>query len=673
MENKLSNLTLDEKITLLTGMDAWNIHDIDKLDKFHMADGPCGLRMETEELDDEQFLGVTGNESGMHLKKKTVPATAFASPSVLANSWNKEVVKKSSSAMADECIMNDVDMLLAPGINIKRDPRCGRNFEYFSEDPLLAGTLGKEYIDGLQEKGVGSSLKHYCCNNSEYCRNVLDAVVDKRTLMEIYTRNFYYACKANPTTVMCSYNKINGYWASENKENNDILYNKLGFKGAIISDWGAVHNKVASVKSGLALQMPFREGAFEEVKEALADGRLTEQDVDLCAGRTVDLINRMQEMKSLRKVETNWDDRRAIAKEGALEGIVLLKNNGVLPIKSGKKVGVAGNFMLEMYTGGGSARVKVRQDISTLENALKEVDTSLDIISAKNILSPTWHGHWYFPWTPQESLLTTFEGIDYAIVQVGTSHEVESEGFDRDNIRLTSCEEAHIRFVGDNFKGKTIVVIYAGSAIDCSPWIDSVDAVVFVGFAGEMENEALAEILTGKVSPSGKLAETFPKKIEDISCLNTYDKWMTKDYYTDGIYVGYRHYDKKKIKPRFEFGFGLSYAKFEYSDLSVVDNGDSLSVKYTIKNTSQIDAKEVSQVYSYSPAKVVDRPVKELIGYSKDLIKAGESVTVNLTIDKENLTYYSVETGDFELEKGTYKIAVGASSRDIKLKAKIKL
>jgi len=678
MENKLENLTLDEKITLLTGLDAWNIHDIDKLDKFHMADGPCGLRMETDEYDEtdvcagSQVLDESGQ--GAYKKKKTVPAVCFASPSVLANSWNKEIVKKSASAMADECIENNVDMLLAPGINIKRDPRCGRNFEYMSEDPLLAGTLAKEYIDGLQEKGVATSLKHYCANNSEYNRQALNVVVDKRTLMEIYTRNFYYACKANPTTVMCSYNKINGFWASENKENNDILYNKLGFTGAIISDWGAVHNKVLSVKSGLALQMPFREGAFEEVKTALDKGELTEKEIDFCAGKTVDLINRVQGMKNLKKVTTTKEDRSLIAEQGALEGIVMLKNdNNILPLKKGSKIGFAGSFIDEMYCGGGSARVNTPNRPISLMDAMKNEDENLTVVNGTFYCVPTWHGHWYFPWNAQEEMIAKFDGVDYAIVQVGTSHEVESEGFDRDTIRLTPCEEAHIRFVGDHFEGKTIVVVFAGSAVDVSSWIDHVDAVVYVGFAGERVTTALSKILYGKVCPSGKLAETFPVKLEDISCLNTYNDYMTEDYYSDGIYVGYRHYDKKKIKPRFEFGFGLSYAKFEYSDLEILDNGDSLCVSYSITNVSKVDGKEISQIYSFAPGKKADRPVKELIGYSKDLVKAGETVKVSVNIDKERLAYYDVDLGEFNVEKGTHKIAVGASSRDLRLKKKIKL
>ena len=673
MKNDLKNLTLDEKIELLTGMDAWNIHKIDKLDKFHMADGPCGLRMETEEVDNSETSVGDLAESATYVKKKTVPAVAFASPSVLANSWNKEIVKKSASAMADECIENNVDMLLAPGINIKRDPRCGRNFEYFSEDPFLAGTLAKEYIDGLQEKGVGSSLKHYCANNSEYNRQALNVVVDKRTLMEIYTRNFYHAIKANPTTVMCSYNKINGYWASENKENNDILYNKLGFKGAIISDWGAVHNKIPSVKSGLALQMPFREGAFEEVKKALENGELTEEEIDLCAGRTVDLINRVQEMKDLRKVTTDKNARFNIAEEGALEGIVLLKNDGVLPMKKGAKIGFAGSFTPEMYTGGGSARVKTPNMPIGLIDAIKEVDGDAECIKAMNICVPTWHGNWYFPWHEQEDIIKLFDGVDYAIVQVGTSHEVESEGFDRDTIRLTPCEEAHIRFVGDNFKGKTIVVIYAGSAIDCSSWIDRVDAVVYVGFAGEKETTAAAKILLGDVCPSGKLAETFPVKLEDISCLNTYNDYMTEDYYTDGIYVGYRHYDKKKIKPRFEFGYGLSYAKFNYSNLSLKDVGDGIEVTYFIENVSDVDGKEISQIYMKSPAKVTDRPKKELIGYDKRLVKSGERVKVTVKVYKDDMKYFDTDIGDFAFESGKYVIMIGASSRDIRLKKKITL
>ncbi len=677
MENKLSNLTLDQKITLLTGMDSWNIHDIPVLDKFHMADGPCGLRLETDEYNEADTCMAleNGNEDGVSSskKRKVVPAVCFANPSVLANSWNKEIVKKSASAMADECIDAGVDMLLAPGINIKRDPRCGRNFEYMSEDPYLAGSLAKEYIDGLQEKGIGTSLKHYCANNSENARNVINAVIDKRTLMEIYTRNFYYAIKANPTTVMCAYNKVNGFWCSENKEINDILYNKLGFKGAIVSDWGAVHHKIPSVKSGLALQMPYREGMFEEVKTALSNGELTEEDIDLCAGRTVDLIERVQQMKPLRKVTTDKQARFEIAEEGALEGIVLLKNNGVLPIKAGSKVGFAGRFSPQTYCGGGSARVETPNMPKQLYETLSEEDKDFTYVSANIVCEPTWHGNWHFPWTSQEEILPKFEGVDYAVVQVGTSNEVESEGFDRTSIKLTREEESHIRFIGDNFKGKTIVIIHSGSAVDVSSWIDSVDAVVYAGFGGERVSNALAKILLGKVSPSGKLAETFPKKLEDISCFDTMNKYMTEDYYTDRIYVGYRHYDKKKINPMFEFGYGLSYAKFEYSDLAIADNGDSIAVTYKIKNVSDVTAKEISQIYMYSPAKVTDRPVKELIGYSKDLIKAGEEVTVTVNVDKDTMKYYDVDLGDFALEKGTYTIAVGASSRDIRVKNKIKI
>ncbi|MBO7186924.1 MAG: glycoside hydrolase family 3 C-terminal domain-containing protein, partial [Clostridia bacterium] len=617
----------------------------------------------------------TANEDGVtsKIERKIAPAVLFASPSVLANSWNKEIVKKSASAMADECIDNDVDMLLAPGINIKRDPRCGRNFEYMSEDPFLAGTLAKEYIDGLQEKGIGSSLKHYCVNNSENARNCINAVVDKRTFMEIYVRNFYHAIKANQTTVMCAYNKVNGYWCSENKEINDILYNKLGFKGAIVSDWGAVHNKIASVKSGLALQMPYRKGMFEEVKSALENGELTEEEIDVCAGRTVGLIERVQQMKELKKVTTDKNDRFNIAEEGALEGIVLLKNNGVLPMKKGAKVAFTGCFSPVMYSGGGSARVETPNMPKQLYETLSQEDETFSSVVENNICTPTWHGNWYFPWSAQEELLPKFDGVDYVIIDVGTSYEVESEGFDRTSIKLTKEEESHIRFIGDHFEGKTIVVIHAGSAIDCSSWIDRVDAVVYAGFAGERVTNALAKILLGKVSPSGKLAETFPAKLEDISCFNTYDDYMTQDYYTDGIYVGYRHYDKKKIKPMFEFGYGLSYAEFAYSDLSVVDNGDDLTVSYKIKNISNVDAKEISQIYMYSPKKVTDRPVKELIGYSKDLIKAGEEKTITVTVNKDDMKYYDVDLGNYAFENGKYIIAVGASSRDIKLKEKIKL
>ncbi|MBO7186923.1 MAG: glycoside hydrolase family 3 C-terminal domain-containing protein [Clostridia bacterium] len=660
MINDLKNLTLDEKITLLTGKDAWNIHDIPKLDKFNMADGPCGLRK-------VEFWA-----DGTNLHHRSI---AYASPSVLANSWDKELVKSAASAMADDCIGESVDMLLAPGINIKRDPRCGRNFEYFSEDPLLAGTLAKEYIDGLQEKGVGSSLKHYCANNSEFNRQSCSSEMDKRTLMEIYTRNFGYACKAKPTTVMCAYNKVNGVWCSENKEINDILYNRLGFDGAIISDWEAVHNKVNTVKAGLALQMPYRNGMFEEVKSAYEKGELTEAEIDACAGKTVDLINKIQEMKSLRKVTTTTLERYDICEKGALEGAVLLKNNGVLPMKKGSHVGVAGTWRPDLYCGGGSAHVWCLNECKPIDLALKEVDPTSTVKSAMNkIVSYNGETSMIYPWGhPDETANYVGENPDYMVLSVATGRHVETEGKDRKDIKVEEPLEAYIRYVGDHYKGKVIVLLYAGSAVDVSSWIDRVDALILVGFAGERENVAMAKLLFGDASPCGKLAETFPVKLEDISCLNRYNDYMTEDYYTDGIYVGYRHYDKNNIKPMYEFGFGLSYANFTYSDLSVKDNGKSITVSYKIKNTSDIDAKEISQIYMSAPAKVIDRPVKDLIGYSKDLIKAGEEVTVTLDICKCRMTYFDVKTDDFAFENGEYNIMIGASSRDIKLEQKINL
>lgn len=658
MKNDLKNLTIDEKITLLTGKDAWNIHDIDKLDKFNMADGPCGLRK------------VSYLEDGKEIRHRS---TAYPCTHVLANSWDKELVKKSSAAMADDCIDENVDMLLAPGVNIKKDPRCGRNFEYFSEDPFLAGSLAKEYIDGLQEKGVGTSLKHFCCNSSENERQCISAVVSKRALMEIYTKNFALAIKANPTTVMCSYNKVNGVWSSENTVNNDILYNRLGFKGAIVSDWEAVHNKVPSVKSGLALQMPHRDGMDEQVKAALKSGEITEKEIDVCAGRTVDLINRIQDMKPLRKVETSLLDRQKIAKEGVIGGAVLLKNDGILPLKKGAKIGVTGDFVYDQHHGGGSAHVWAAEGLKALRIALKETDPTATVIEGKKIIERQWHGRVHFAWAAAEEILPDFKGIDYALVQVGDTRDLESEGFDRDIIKLQPEEEAYIRYIGDNFKGKTVVLLYVGSAIDVSSWIDHVDALLLVGFGGERENEAVADLLLGNVSPSGKLSETFPEKLEDISCLNKYNSYMTEEIYYDDIYVGYRHYDKNNIKPRFEFGFGLSYAKFEYSGLDVKDEGDTLKVTYTIKNVSKVNAKEISQVYMGSPAKEIDRPVKELIGYSKDYIPAGESKEVTVIVEKENMRYFDEKKDDFVFEKGEYTIMVGASSRDIKLQNKINL
>ena len=658
MKNDLKNLTLDEKITLLTGKDAWNIHEIEKLDKFNMADGPNGLRKMSYWADGKEI---------------EVRSIAYPCGHVLANSWSQEVVKAASSSMADDCIDEEVDMLLAPAVNIKRDPRCGRNFEYLSEDPFLAGTLGKVYIDGLQEKGIGTSLKHYCCNNAEDNRQSCNNIVDKRTLMEIYTRNFYYAIKANPTTVMCAYNKVNGEWCSANKEINDILYNKLGFKNAIVSDWGAVHDKVKSVKSGLALQMPHSDTAFADAKKAYESGELTEAEIDLCAGRTIDLINRMQDMKKLRKIDRTLAQREKVALEGAMEGAVLLKNNGVLPMKKGKNVAYTGIFEPDMYHGGGSGNSKANREPVSMKVALKNADPNVKVLTFADIIHRTWHGNVMFQWSAADEILPAFKDADYVILQVGNWHDIETEGYDRHTLRLNEVQEAFIRFMGDHFKGKTIVQLISGSAVDVTPWIDHVDALLLTGFAGQYMNDAAAYLMYGDVCPSGKLAETFPKKLEDISCLDAYNSYMTENYYNDGIYVGYRHYDKNNIEPMYEFGYGLSYTKFEYSDLKVEDKGDALELTYKIKNVGDYDGKEVSEIYSSAPAKAIDRPVKELVGYSKDLILKGETKTIKVTVDKEAMTYFDVIKDDFVLEKGEYTISVGASSRDIRLTAKVTL
>jgi len=656
MKNDLKNLTIDEKIRLLTGQDAWNVHNIEKLDSFTMSDGPNGLRKENY-LHNGQIYAVR--------------SVAYPSCHVLANSWSKEMVKEMASCLADDCIDEDVDMLLGPAINIKRDPRCGRNFEYISEDPFLAGTLGKEYIDGLQEKGVGTSLKHYCANNAEDNRMTCNNIIDKRTLMEIYTRNFYYALKAKPTTVMCAYNKVNGEWCSANKDINDILYKKLGFDGAIVSDWGAVHDKVKSVKSGLALQMPHEDWGYTDAKKAFEEGFLTEKEIDFCAGKTVDLINEVQNMKHLRKLTHNMHERFEVARKCAEEGAVLLKNNGVLPMKKGSKVGVTGYYDDDMYVGGGSGNTKSNRVPKALKDALKERDRDAILLNPCEVISRNWHGNVFFPKHDVNELLATLESADYVIVQVGNWHDIEAENFDRQTIKLHPVTESYLRFVGDHFKGKTIVQLTAGSAIDVSNWIDHVDAVLLCGFGGQFVNEATSRILYGEVCPSGKLCETFPKKLEDISCLNTYNSYMTENIYSDGIYVGYRHYDKNNIEPMYEFGYGLSYTKFEYSNLSIEDVGDKVMVKYDIKNIGNCDGKEISQVYYSSPAKVIDRPKKELCGYSKDFLKKGESKRIKVEIDKECLCYFDVNKDDFAMEKGEYTFVIGASSRDIRLTSKI--
>ena len=646
MKYDLKQFTLDEKIKLLCGVDGWHTYDANgKLPSLHLSDGPNGLRKVDE-------------------NNKTVKATAMPNISTLANTWSTECAYLDGSTIADDCIDNKVDVLLAPGVNIKRTPLCGRNFEYFSEDPYLAGTLAKEYIKGVQDKNIGTSLKHYLANNCETERLHQCSEIDERTLREIYLPAFEKAVEAQPYTVMCSYNLINGIYAAENKKYlNDYLRKEFGFKGLIMSDWGAYRSAYKSVNATLDLVMPYCERHLNNLKMGLEKGYITEEQIDFCAQNVLNLIEKCQAEK---KTTTTKEQRHENAVKIAEEGIVLLKNNGTLPLKSGKVI-IGGACAIDpVLGGGGSAFVETDYQQKNLADLLQKDmgdDSSVEYIHAT-----VWaNGNI----NRSKAIAQSAYHADSVILCVSTDPATESEGFDRKNIKLCPTHESFILNTAKHNKN-TIVVVYAGSAIDMSAWINEVSAVVLAGYSGEGVNEALSKILSGKTSPSGKLNETYPLSLED--CPVKPNKAQPVERYSEGVFVGYRYYDTFGVPVLFPFGHGLSYATFEYSNLSVTKTGDTdFEVSYDITNTSSVDAKEVSQLYVKEVFPTVSRPEKELKGFSKDLILAGETKKVTLKLNYRSFAFFSPVLDKWQVENGDFEIMIGSSVSDIKLKARIQL
>ena len=646
MKYQVKDLTLEEKMKLLCGADMWHNYTANgKLPQIHLSDGPNGLR----KIDEEG---------------KTVKATAMPNLSVVANTWNEEMAYLDGATIAEDCIDNDVDVLLAPGVNMKRIPFCGRNFEYFSEDPYLAGKLARKYIEGVQDKGVGVSLKHFCCNNCEAERFTLNSEVDERTLREIYTAAFEEAVKARPTTVMCSYNPINGVYASENKSLlKDVLRDDMGFKGVVVSDWGAYRVAYKSLKATLDLVMPYDEKHFANLKEAYEKGVITEEEIDDSVERILKLIEFCKSGE--KKVSTTKEQRHKNAVKIAEEGIVLLKNEGALPLKSGK-ISIAGGFAITPPIGGGGSALAEteynQQDLTGLIQ--KELGEKADVTFVKEFILDK-----HFSLGLKKAVTEAYES-DVALICIGRNASMETEAADMPTTKLTPEQESTIKNIARQNKN-TVVILFAGTYVDMSAWIDVVNAVVYVGYAGEGVNEALASILTGKISPSGKLNESFPLTESD-ALKNENDGFSIR--YDEGIFMGYRRYEKYGIPVQFAFGHGLSYAAFEYSDLEITKTGDTdFTVSYTITNRSSFDAKEVSEVYVKDVHCMVARPEKELKGFSKDFIKAGESKRISVNLDYRSFAYYNVSLKKWHVENGWFEIYVGASSADIRLSKRINI
>lgn len=622
-------LTTEEKLRLLTGINMWQTYDANgKVKSLFLSDGPHGVRAIDERMN-----------------------TAYPSLSLVGCSFDRGTAEFMGRSIADDAIEQGADILLAPGVNMKRTPLCGRNFEYFSEDPILSGELAYAYINGVQSKGVGTALKHFAANNAEYFRCIQNCEMDDRTLYEIYLTAFEIALKAKPWTVMCSYNMLNGVYMSENRALlKEILRERFGFDGVIMSDWGAVHHGGRALNATLDLRMPDNENAYDELKNALECGRITEKQVDDAVDRILTLIEKTK--NNLKKTEFTKLQRHENSKKIAEEGIVLLKNeNSILPLNADASIDVyQDQKSAKCVCGGGSAFVKTDYRIRTIGEELenrgfrvkKHAHCRGDIYS------------------------------DYQIVCIGDFASVECEGQDRANINVDKIDEQILLNVIDSGTN-VIVLVFAGSAIDMSRFVDKVKAIVYAGFGGEGITEALADILSGKVCPSGKLAETFPLSLSDVP-VNLEEERRGGVFYKERMFIGYRHYEKYRIKPLFAFGYGLSYAKFEYSDLSVKQTGKcEFEISYTVENISDIDGKEISEVYVSDSASICERPVKELKEFSKDFIAARTKKRVTLKLDERAFRFYNPSLKSWYVENGKFVICVGSASDDVRLAQEISI
>jgi len=650
----ISQMTLEEKASLCSGLDFWHTKPIERLGipSIRMSDGPHGLRKEET------------------MFSKTVPATCFPPASCLSASWDRNLIERVGKAIGEECQAENVQILLGPGVNIKRSPLCGRNFEYYSEDPLLSSEMAKHFIKGVQSEGVGTSIKHFAANNQEHRRLTVSAEVDERTLREIYLASFEKAVKeAKPWTVMCSYNRVNGVYASENEFLlTKVLREEWGFEGFVVSDWGAVNDRVKGLSAGLDLQMPYDGGwGDKKIIEAVKKGELPEEVLNKAVERILNIVFKAIENK---KENATYDKEahHRIAREVARECFVLLKNEEkILPLKKEGRIGLIGAFARKpQIQGGGSAHVNPTMVDDAVEEIKKLVEGKAEIIYADGYKIETDE--------VDEKLIEEAKEVakksDVVVIFAGLPERYESEGFDRPHMKMP---ENHNRLIEEIAKiNKNVVVVLSNGAPIEMPWVDKVKAILETYRGGQAWGGAVADVLFGVVSPSGKLPETFPKKLSDNPSYLFFPGEGDRSEYREGIFVGYRYYDKKEMEVLFPFGHGLSYTTFEYSDLSLdkkeMTDEEILRVKVKVKNTGDMKGKEIVQLYVRDVKSSVIRPDKELKGFVKVELEPKEEKEVIFELDKRAFAYYNVEIKDWYVETGEFEILIGRSSRDIVLK-----
>lgn len=630
----ISGMTLEEKIALCTGGDFWHTKEMPQhgIPAIMMSDGPHGLRCQAAEAD---MIGV--NDS--------LPATCFPTAVTAGATWNRELYAAEGEAIGKEGAAAGVSVVLGPGCNIKRNPLCGRNFEYISEDPYFAGHMAAAFIRGQQSTGVASSVKHFAVNNQEYKRQNGDSQLDERTFREIYLTPFEIAVKeGRPGTVMCSYNKINGVHASDSRELlTDILRTEWGFDGLVVTDWGALNDRIEGYKAGCDLNMPGGSQFMEKVTaEAARSGELDEAYIDATVERILQLVAKSQ---GITKPEIDWDAHHALALKVAEQGAVLLKNEDqILPLEQTDMV-LIGHMAANMrYQGSGSSHINPTK-LRNITDAMPNVPCCVCGDALGNVT--------------ESDLCDAVEAAKkqrIAVVVAGLPDSYESEAFDRDHMRLPDGHNKLVEAVA-KANPNTVVVLLGGSAMEL-PWADKVKAILYMGLPGQAGGQAVANLLTGKANPSGKLTETWPVSYEDVISRDTFGKKNTE--YREGIYVGYRYYDKAGKPVRYPFGYGLSYTSFEYSDLCVKNR----TVTVQVKNTGKCSGAEVVQLYIAPPRDGIFRPVKELKGFERVELEPGESKTVEFALDDRS---FAVWADGWKIPGGTYAIQIGSSSRDIRL------
>lgn len=658
LKELVAKMTLEEKAAMCSGADFWHTEAVERLGipAMMVSDGPHGLRKQDQEADN---LGV--NDS--------IKAVCFPAGCGTAASFNRELITKMGEALGEECQAEGVGVILGPAVNIKRSPLCGRNFEYYSEDPYVASEIAGALIAGVQSKNVGTSIKHFLANNQEHRRLSSSSEIDERTLREIYLAAFEGAVKKQkPWTVMCSYNRINGTYAAENKEMlTNVLRKEWGFDGFVVSDWGAVNDRVPDLEAGLDLEMPSSGGVNDRlIVEAVKEGRLKEEVLDQAVENILNIVFRYEENRDKTAV-FDRDKDHELAKKVAEETCVLLKNeDSILPLEEKEEIAFIGKYAGKpRYQGGGSSHINSHK-VTSAWDCVKDWGNVSFAEGFRDDVDKT-----------DEALLT--EAVELAkkakaaVIFAGLPDSFESEGFDRTHMRMPDCQNELIARVAA-VQPNTVVVLHNGSPVEM-PWADQVKGILEAYLGGQAVGAAVVDILFGKVNPSGKLPETFPCQLEDNPSYLYYSGEGDRVEYREGVFVGYRYYDKKKMAVRFPFGYGLSYTTFAYSEPKIsaqrIQDTDTVTIRVDVTNTGDRAGKEVVQLYVSAPDSKVIRPVRELRGFDKIELAPGETKMVSFTLDKRAFAYWNTDIHDWYVESGKYLIQIGSSSRDIAIEQEV--